>query len=162
MTQKALIETDLEGNQRISTICADPAKNYHASIAALFVSVPNSAKVGFIKDGSTWKAEAEPSLAFDSGVAKSTQTARKPLFMINITAADRTKYRAAVKDGSNDLVNDLELTWDAGGTVWLLNHAANTEYKNVLTDLKAASILSDASIAKLTTAFSLDKTPPNI
>jgi len=162
MTQKALIETDSEGNQRISVICADPAKNYHASIAGLFVSVPNSAKVGFIKDGSTWKAEAEPSIAFDNGIAKSQQMARKPLFMMNLITADRAKYRAAVKDGSNDLVNDLELTWDSGGTVWLLDNAANTEYKNVLTDLKTAGILSDASIAKLTTAFYLDKTPPNL
>ena len=130
MTQKAFIETDSAGKQRITIICADPSKNYHADIAAL--------------------------------LAKSQQTSRKALFMMHLTAADRTKYRAAVKDGSNDLVNDLELTWGSGGSVWLLNHAANTEYKNVLTDLKTAGILSDESIAKITTAFFLDKTPPNL
>ena len=162
MTQKAFIETDSEGKQRITIICANPSKNYHADIAALFVNVPNSAEVGFIKDGSTWKAEAASSIAIDNGIAKSQQTSRKPLFMTHVTAADRAKYRAAVKDGSNDLVNDLELTWGSGGTVWLLDNAANTEYKNVLTDLKTAGILSDASIAKITTAFSLDKTPPNL
>ena len=43
--------------------------------------------------------------------------------------------------------------------IWLANVPENTQFKDALTNLKAAGILSDATIAKLTTLLKLDRDP---
>ena len=51
--------------------------------------------------------------------------------------------------------------WDEDpmAAIWLANTPENAEFKDALTNLKAAGILSDATIAKLTTFLKLDRDP---
>lgn len=165
MANYGIINT-VDGKETILDQSADPTKQFHPDYAKLFVSIPSTARAGYVKNGTKWEA---PTFV-DSGdtneeanalAMKHIQQVTKGVFFLELTRAERVAYKAAVKAGDKDVVNDLETCWEESGDVWLLNHASNP-HKDVLADLKALGILTDATIAKLTTNHKLDKIPPTV
>ncbi len=160
MANYGLVET-VDGKETVIEISADPTKQFHADLAEHFVSISASARPGWIKNGSKWEAPAAADPAPDTDSMLHAQCVTKGLFFLEITRAERAAYKAALKAGTNDTVNDLEDVWQDSGDVWLLDHVKN-EHKDVLANLKADGILTDATITNLTTIHKLDKVPPGV
>ena len=162
MANYGLVET-IDGKETITNISSDPTKQFHADLAKLFVSVSASAREGWVKNGSKWEAPADkPDPVPDTSAMVHTQCVTKALFFLELTRAERKAYKAALTAGTSDTVNDLEDLFQNSGDVWLLDHAQNEQGKDLLTNLKAEGILTDATITKLTTIHQLDKVPPGI
>ena len=162
MANYGLVET-INGKETITQVSSDPTKQFHEDLAKIFVSVSASAKSGWVKNGSKWEAPADiPDPTPDTNSMVHTQCVTKSLFFLEMTRAERTAYKAAVKAGTSDTVNDLEDIFQNSGDVWLLDHAQNEQGKDVLANLKAEGILTDATITKLTTIHQLDKVPPGV
>jgi len=165
MANYGIIRT-VDGKEIISDQSTKPTEQFHPDYAKLFVSIPNTARQGYVKNGTKWEApihvdEGDTNEEADSQSQKHKQQVTKGLFFLELTRAERVAYKAAVKAGDKDVVNDLETCWEESGDIWLFNHASNP-HKDVLTDLKALGILTDATIAKLTTIHKLDKAPPEV
>ena len=165
MANYGIIHT-VNGKEVIEDQSTDPTKQFHPDYAKLFVSIPNTARQGYVKNGTKWEAptvwdEGDTNEEANAMAMRHTQQVTKSLFFLELTRAERLAYKAAVKAGDKDVVNDLETCWEESGDIWLFNHASNP-HKDVLTDLKALGILTDATIAKLTTIHQLDKVPPGV
>ena len=159
MAKKAIIEDNI-----VTTVCiGDITKSYHPDLQALFVDVPDDTNQGDVRNPSdnTFKHAGNPKTISPDIAPFSPQEQEVPqaVFKSTLTRAERKAWKAKI--GSDDTVDAMQSLWDDNPmeSIWLANVAENAEYKDALTNLKAAGILGDATIAKLTTLLKLDKDP---
>ena len=159
MATKAIIEDNI-----VTTVCiGDITKSYHPDLQALFVDVPDDTNQGDVRNPSdnTFKHAGNPKTISPDIAPFSTQEQEVPqaVFKSTLTRAERKAWKAKI--GSDDTVDAMQGLWDETplASIWLANVAENAEYKDALTNLKAAGVIGDATIAKLTTLFKLDRDP---
>ena len=159
MATKAIIENNI-----VTNVCTlDITKCYHPDLQALFVDVPDGTAQGDVRNPSdnTFKHAGNPKTISPDIAPFSTQEQEVPqaVFKSTLTRAERKAWKAKI--GSDDTVDAMQGLWDETplASIWLANVAENTEYKDALTNLKAAGVLGDATIAKLTTLLKLDRDP---
>ena len=159
MATKAIIENNI-----VTNVCTlDITKCYHPDLQALFVDVPDGTAQGDVRNPSdnTFKHAGNPKTISPDIAPFSPQEQEVPqaVFKSTLTRAERKAWKAKI--GSDDTVDAMQGLWDETplASIWLANVAENTEYKDALTNLKAAGVLGDATIAKLTTLLKLDRDP---
>lgn len=159
MATKAIIENNI-----VTTVCTgDITKSYHPDLQSLFVDVPDGTGQGDVLNPSdgTWKKAGNPRTITPDIAPFSTQEQEVPqaIFKSTLTREERKTWKAKI--GSDDTVDAMQGLWDEDpmAAIWLANVPENAEFKDALTNLKAAGILSDATIAKLTTLLKLDRDP---
>lgn len=95
----------------IETAASDPAELFFEELAAQFISVPETVKPGWKKDGKNW-AEPEP-VALPEPPAAPKPPLAKASFLDALTRAERLALRGA--RSSDPIVDDFLLMMDETG-----------------------------------------------